>query len=109
MSWDDDESTGEASSGRVSAFEEMRPQLERLAVQTYIDLMTDSTVDPSVRKASADSVMKALGKDAPPKATGNTIVMNFGSGLKTALSGVGQLQALLARPVEPEGVPVEVS
>ena len=83
-------------------FKDLKPQLERLAVQTYIDLMTDGTVDPSVRKASADSVMKALGKAEPPKQAGGTqIVMNFGTGLKTALGGVNELQGLLTRNVTP--------
>lgn len=84
----------------VSAFEKMRAELEQLAVATYSDIMSDSRNDPSVRKAAADSVMKALGKDAPPKASGTTVNFNFGSGLKNALTGMGQLQALLARPVE---------
>ena len=79
----------------------MRNQLEQLAISTYTDLMSDSRVDPSVRKSAADSVMKALGKDAPPKASGpNQVVFNFQGGLKTALTGMGQLQGLLTRQAE---------
>ena len=85
-----------------SAFELMRSQLEQLAVAAYSDILSDSRVDPSVRKAAADSVMKALGKDAPPKLNPSSqqIVFNFQGGLKSALSGMGQLQGLLTRQAE---------
>lgn len=78
--------------------ESSKAHLESLAISVYMDLMTDSTVDPKVRRDAAGDVLRALGKDAPPKATGPQVVFNFGSGLRTALSGVGQLQELLARP-----------
>lgn len=82
----------------TNGFEQLRPQLERLAVSVYIDLMSDSTIDPKVRKDAADSVMKALGKDAPVKANSpGQIIMNFQGGLKSALSGASKLAELASR------------
>lgn len=89
----------EAKKPEAGSFEASKETLEKLAIATYLDLMSDSLVDPSVRKTTADAVMKALGKDAPPKQTGGgQIVFNFQGGLKSALSGMGELQDLLARP-----------
>ena len=83
----------------AGSFEASKETLEKLAIATWMDLMSDSLVDPSVRKSTADAVMKALGKDAPPKSNGpGQIVFNFQGGLKSALSGMGELQNLLARP-----------
>lgn len=86
-----------------SAFDEHREALEELAVSTILELMGDGTVDPKIRKECADSVLKAVGKDAPPKVAANTgpqITFNFGTGLKSALGGLDTFQALLAKPVD---------
>lgn len=71
--------------------------LEDLAVAAWFGLLSGSRVDPKIRKEAADSVMRALGKDAPPKASGPVIQFNFGTGLKTAIGGIGQLQSLMSR------------
>ena len=88
-----------------SAFEEHREALEELAVSTLLEIMGDGTVDPKVRKECAETVLKSVGKDAPPKAppsNGPQITFNFGNGLKSALTGLDSFQALLAKPVEGE-------
>jgi hypothetical protein len=86
-------SDDEATTMLSSAFESLKPELERLAVQTFIDLMTDHSVPAAVRKDAADSVMKSLGKDAPVKQAGSTFVFQ-GDGLKNALQGIGQMMKL---------------
>jgi len=94
---------GLLSDEKESAFELHREQLEQLAVAAYSEILSTSNVDPSVKLAAADRVMKALGKDAPAKqgpGTANQFVFNFQGGVKTALGGMGQLQNLLARPAE---------
>lgn len=86
---------------KMSPFEIHREALEELAVSTLLELMGDGSVDPKVRKECADSALKAVGRDAPPKApTGPAITFNFGTGLKSALGGLDTFQALLARPVD---------
>lgn len=74
----------------------MRASLEQMAISAYIDLMTNDKVDPSIRKSSADSVMKALGKDAPPKGPDSKappvgLVLQFGSQLSDSLKGIALL------------------
>lgn len=90
----------------AQGFDDLKDQLEQLAVSTYMDIMSDSTADPSVRKAAADSVMKALGKHEPTKAppTTNNLILFSPDKLKNALSGVGQLQDLLAKSVGSSGI-----
>jgi hypothetical protein len=88
-----------ADNNSGTSFDERKAHLEALAVQVYADILSDSRVDPSVRKSTADAVMKAIGKDAPVRNTGpGTVVFSFSGGLKTALQGMGQLQGLLERP-----------
>jgi len=59
------------------ALDKYKDQLEDLAVATWFDILSNQHIDPKVRKDTADSVMKALGKDAPPKAGPVSFVFNM--------------------------------
>ncbi len=82
-----------------SYIEEHKEQLEMMAVMVLTDIMNSSIVDPKVRVEAAGDVLKAVGKDAPPKQAAGTVVFNFGEGLKSAVAGMGELQSLFMRPV----------
>jgi len=74
----------------------MREDLEALALTVYINVMNDEKVDARTRSDAADKVMRMLGKDAPPKASGPQqpqvgFVVQFGSALKDSLNGIALL------------------
>lgn len=84
-------------------YEQRREELEDLTIAVYIELMTDSSVDPKVRKEAADSVREALsivprkeiGKQSP-----TNVFFNLGDGLAKAIGGVDTVRSLLNRGKE---------
>ena len=85
----------------------MRNELEQMALSVYIDLMGNEKIDPTVRKSSADAVMKIIGKDAPPKQPNQpgqqqAVVLQFGSQLGDALKGITVITRE-ATPLELDG------
>lgn len=83
-----------------NAYEKKRQELEELTIAVYIELMSDSRVDPKVRKEAADSVREAL-SIVPRRETGKTaptnVFFNLGDGLSKAISGVDTVKSLLSR------------
>lgn len=73
--------------------------LEDLAVATLMGLMTNSNLDPDVRRKAALDTLRALGKSDPSAggpSRGGTLVLNFGQHLPQALSGMKQAIGLMA-------------
>ena len=73
-------------------------ELEEMAIAVWAEILSNSLIDPKVRRDVAADVMRARGKDAPLKYSGpGTVVFIFGNGIKTAVAGIGTVQDLLDR------------
>jgi hypothetical protein len=100
----DDSTAQEFTEG---SFEAMKSYLERLAISTYIDILTDSKVDPKVKKDAADKIMQAIGKASPPPlpkgaSPNNTLIFSFSDGIQSAVRGMGVLQKLVSKEPQDE-------
>lgn len=92
-----DEAT--AAAGPSSALTQNAKALEDLAVTTLMSLMTNTNLDPDVRRKAALDTLRALGKADPSAGAGprgGTLVLNFAQHLPEALTGMKQAIGLMA-------------